>query len=40
MIVPVSYMILEDIKALAVRVFGRRVEGPDAEPVEAAASQR
>jgi multidrug efflux pump subunit AcrB len=32
MIVPVSYMVLEDIKSLAARVFGRRVEGP--EPVE------
>jgi hypothetical protein len=38
--VPVSYLILEDVKALAVRVFGRRVEGPDPEPVEVAASQR
>jgi multidrug efflux pump subunit AcrB len=40
MIVPVSYMILEDLKALAIRLFGRRVEGPDAEPVDAVASQR
>jgi multidrug efflux pump subunit AcrB len=38
MIVPVSYMILEDLKKLAARVFGRRVEGP--EPVEVAASQQ
>lgn len=36
MIVPVAYLILEDIKRLATRVFGRRVEGP--EPVEAATS--
>jgi len=40
MIVPVSYLILEDVKGLAVRVFGPRVEGPDPEPVEVAASQR
>jgi len=40
MIVPVSYLILEDIKALAVRLFGRRVEGPDPEPIEVAASPR
>jgi multidrug efflux pump subunit AcrB len=38
MIVPVSYLILEDIKALAVRVFGRRVEGP--EPVQTTTSAR
>ncbi len=38
MIVPVSYMILEDIKSLAARVFGRRVEGP--EPVEVTNSGR
>jgi hypothetical protein len=34
----VSYLILEDIKALAVRVFGRRVEGP--EPVQTTTSAR
>jgi multidrug efflux pump subunit AcrB len=40
MIVPVSYMILEDFKSLAVRLFGRRVEGPEPEAAEAAAPQR
>ena len=38
MIVPVSYLILEDIKSLAARVFGRRVEGP--EPVKATNPSR
>jgi multidrug efflux pump subunit AcrB len=38
MIVPVSYMIQEDIKKLAARVFGKRVEGP--EPVEAVTTSR
>ncbi|MCK5618314.1 MAG: efflux RND transporter permease subunit, partial [Candidatus Krumholzibacteria bacterium] len=35
MIVPVSYLILEDVKRLAARVFGRRIEGP--EPMETPA---
>jgi multidrug efflux pump subunit AcrB len=35
MIVPVSYLILEDVKRLATRVFGKRVEGP--EPIETPA---
>ena len=35
MIVPVSYLILEDVKRLASRVFGKRVEGPD--PIETPA---
>jgi multidrug efflux pump subunit AcrB len=38
MIVPVSYMIQEDVKKLAARIFGKRVEGP--EPVEAATTSR
>jgi multidrug efflux pump subunit AcrB len=36
MIVPVAYLILEDVKRLATRLFGSRVEGP--EPVEVATS--
>jgi multidrug efflux pump subunit AcrB len=35
MMVPVSYLILEDVKSLAARVFGRRIEGP--EPMETPA---
>jgi multidrug efflux pump subunit AcrB len=38
MIVPVSYLILEDIKALVLRVFGRGAEEP--EPAEVTTQSR